>query len=58
MIEENWNKLKTFINDEVAPQAYKIYQAAVEANERQKQQHPKDVGSRATLMADSHERGN
>ena len=36
MIKENWDKLKGFINEEVAPQAYKVYEAAMEANERQK----------------------
>ncbi len=31
MVEENWNKLKGFINEEVAPQVYKVYEAGTTA---------------------------
>jgi len=55
VIEDNWNKLKSFINEEVAPQAYKIYQAGVEANERQKKEKKGEFTPRPPVGADSHE---
>uniref|UniRef100_A0A915EFN5 Uncharacterized protein n=1 Tax=Ditylenchus dipsaci TaxID=166011 RepID=A0A915EFN5_9BILA len=36
VLEEKWQQFKSFINDDVAPEVQKIYEAGVEANERRK----------------------
>ncbi|CAD5212532.1 unnamed protein product [Bursaphelenchus okinawaensis] len=34
VVEEKWNQFKQFVNDEVAPEAKKIYEAAISANDK------------------------
>ncbi|KAI1726698.1 hypothetical protein Ddc_03959 [Ditylenchus destructor] len=46
VLEEKWQQFKTFINDDVAPEVQKIYEAGVEASERQKAKNGEKSGEK------------
>lgn len=46
-LEEKWLQFKSFVNEEVAPQLQKVYEAAIEASERQKM-HNKEHDEKKT----------